>query len=78
MENKKIECGARLGFTVLPNDEIARLHPVMRKQLDSILAKMRGVRAEIGRPVDPEFLIIDVNASFVQEVIDVMKKHNAF
>lgn len=72
----KMKCGGVKKFVVIPLKYLNRLSPIFQQAIQGIDDRITKMRLLEGKNVNSEYIVINTDEPYIQEIIEVMKKHN--
>ena len=75
LANEPLKCGAKRKFVVLKLGDVAKLAEWVQKDLEMILVEIEENRLAEGKSTDNEYLVINTDEPYAQEVIEILKKN---
>lgn len=70
----KMKCGGIKKFVVIPLKYVD--YPHGQEVLDWLQEDIFEKRVAEGKDPNPEYIVINTDETYIQEIIDVLKKHN--
>lgn len=79
MEKQYLKCGALKKHIVIKIEDLYRINSFFKiEMLKNDLNDIQASRKADGKEPCPEYIVINTDEPYINEIIDILKKHNAW
>lgn len=72
----KLKCGAKRKHIVLNIADTKGLMTYQKVHLNQVVKAVRDVREALGKNPDNEYIVINIDEPYINEIIEILKKNN--